>query len=257
MRRRRIRHQDDELGAVAAQKKREATAESAPAPLQRHEEGRPLTAESAADLQRRYGNAYVQRLVQRQEDEAAEGANEATPMTAAAKPKEYEFHSTAKMDEQGKLTLDLKPLLELRHMEVTDKELQSFLKTWVGLGVAQLGEEVESDTAEMEINTDGLLEMELGEPFLAAMNQKGKAHELPLDKNAPFGPQGLAATASLHFDRKEIDRIKLDGKEDLLKSPKNKRGMMLMVQLESPFPHQLDEDEQELFQGLMLFVGTD
>ncbi|MBK8430803.1 MAG: hypothetical protein IPL28_05710 [Chloroflexi bacterium] len=72
---------------------------------------------------------------------------------------------------------------------------------------------------------------------------------MPLDKNAPFGPQGLAATASLHFDRKEIDKIKLDGKEDLLKSPKNKRGMMLMVQLESPFPHQLDEDEQELFQG--------
>ena len=255
MKRRRSKHQDEEMGSVASRKHR--TAESAPAPLQRHEEGRPLTAESAADLQRRYGNAYVQRLVQRQEDEAAEETQEATAMTAAAKPKEYEFHSTAKMDEQGKLTLDLKPLLELRHMEVTDKELQSFLKTWVGLGVAQLGEEVESDTAEMEINTDGLLEMELGEPFLAAMSQKGKAHELPLDKNAPFGPQGLAATASLHFDRKEIDRIKLDGKEDLLKSPKNKRGMMLMVQLESPFPHQLDEDEQELFQGLMLFVGTD
>jgi hypothetical protein len=149
------------------------------------------------------------------------------------------------------------PLFVLHHLYLTQNELNFFLKRWGGVGVAQLGEEVESDTAEMEINTDGLLEMDLGETFMAAMNQKGKAHELPLDKEAPFGAQGLAATASLHFDRKEIDKIKLDGKDDLLKSPKNKRGMMLMVQLESPFPHQLDEDEQELFQGLLLFVGTD
>lgn len=262
MRRRKRRHQDEEQGGFTPAKQRGEQAQSAEqahdaSGVQRRPLDGPLTAETAAHLQKHYGNAYVQRLIQRQEsDEPASEAPANRPAAVAhSKPKEYEFQTRAKMEPNGRLLLNLKPLLDLRHLGVDDKQLQTLVKSWLGLGVFQMGPEAESETAEIEINTDGQLEMDLGETFLRALKKQGKEYDSLLNLNAPFGPEGLEAIATLHFDPKELDLIEIEGKKDLLGPRTNKHGTILLVQLKGLYPPLLDQDEQKAIMGTFVMVA--
>ncbi|MEM7330543.1 MAG: hypothetical protein AAF490_00535 [Chloroflexota bacterium] len=208
-------------------------------------EKRPFSPQHLASMQRQYGNTYVQRMIAEEQTSLQDELDNAT---------EHSFDAPTKLRPGGVLEVDLKPALELRHFNITDPEWEARIKRWVGIGGVQL-DDAKTPTTDIKVQTDGKLELQLGSTLPNRLQRMAQAVGQPIDLKRPFGEAGLSAEATLHVERKPLEKLPLDKIVPFLNEHKQQESLFLHIHLQSEFPIGEDGTETALFDTNLLLVA--
>ena len=180
--------------------------------------------------------------------------------------KEINFKSDASVESEGRLKLNVGPVIDLKKFGLTATASYESSKGWKGVGQARLGDKYHYWAPKLIVGADGKLSFELGHQFkldafsLSTTLSTGKggtslAHTLEL-KN-PFGTEGLNLAASLHYrlDDPAIKAAKLSAAYEILGREKSKTSVYLLLKAEGNFQAPGTDQPKSKFQGLLILEG--
>ena len=225
----------------------------------------PLAPAQLQQMQKQYGNAFVQRYVADQsatsadvDDEHSHEAESEQESAWIPDPEPLKFQSHVRMLGPAILELDLAPVLQSEKMGLKRQEFEAMLKKWAGIGFLNLGSVAATEADEIKLQTNGKLELPLSEGMAHQMRQLGEEAGLSeMARMAPFGPYGAEVEANLFFSRETILDMELPDTEKFLKSEQAKQSeAFLLLNVEGTFLAGGGNSEvQEDLTGFLLLAG--
>ena len=212
-------------------------------------------------LQRQFGNAYVQRYVADQQPAETEfGTSEprSAVQTWLPEPEPIKFQSKIRMVDAQTLEFDLNAALQSEKMGLDRTEFSALLKKWAGIGLLNLSGMSSSEADDIKVESDGRLQMPLSSGMAQQMRQSGEEAGLSeLAKNSPFGPYGAEVEANLFFSRETLLDMELPDTEKFLESdPAKQSEAFLLLNLEGTFlAGGGNSDVQKEMSGFLLLGG--
>jgi len=223
---------------------------------------RPLTPQTLLLMQRQYGNAYVQSILQDKkhgdkdqqkllEEEAAKASEQ------LAYSSEFHLNTKGMLNKDGQLSLDLAQIVSMERYSEASFNQRHAINSWQGLGQIEMENEQFKDN--MEMGTNGQMQMMLGPSFLEQLsrsdNPESKEPRAILDFNREFD---VELKASLHYqteDGRLLDSD-LNQQESVFDGNDNDAGFFLKVEIESIYQIRVDEKpEEKRFSGEFLLQG--
>ena len=219
----------------------------------------PLAPAQLQQLQKQYGNAFVQRYVADQQ--LAEVDQETSSEQESAwvpDPEPLKFQSHVRMIGANTLELDLAPVLQSEKMGLSRQEFEAALKKWAGIGFLNLGSLASTEADEIKLQSNGKLELPLSASMGQQMRKLGEEADLSeLARTAPFGTYGAEIEANLFFSRETLLDMELPETEKFLKSEQAKQAeAFLLFNIEGTFlAGGGNSDIQEDVSGFLLLTG--
>lgn len=215
-------------------------------------QGPGLTASNILMLQRRFGNAFVQRMIQRKEENEPEAkgsniadAEEEARLKRAQVDDRIKFSVPAQFNDRGELRLDLSQLLNLQKFGTLASDYAKKLRDWTGLGHFMMdndGQRIPFQEILTERETLMVKTMPYFRQNLYAAYKKADPQNEP-NWNSLFTAGKLDIEATLHYNLEDIEvrDEKFDRLTDIF------RGQHIL-----PFPVLLIRiKDQELGKGIL------
>ncbi|MEM9778238.1 MAG: hypothetical protein AAF902_26915 [Chloroflexota bacterium] len=226
----------------------------------------PLAPAQLQQMQKQYGNAFVQRYVADQSsatavDEEPTGQSEVEQEQETSwmpEPEPLKFQSHVRMIGPNTLELDLAPVLQSEKMGLDRREFEMLLKKWAGIGFLNLGSLASTQADEIKLQASGKLELPVEGGMSQQMRTLGEEAGLSeLARTAPFGPYGTEVEANLFFSRETLLDMDLPETEKFLNSEQAKQSeAFLLLNLEGTFlAGGGNPDVQEDLTGFLLLAG--
>lgn len=176
----------------------------------KHVQSRGLTPSNILQLQRRFGNAFVQRMIQRKEEETKTdnhaNAEEEARLKRAQVDDRLKFSVPANFNDRGELRLDLSQLLNLQKFGTLAGDYAQQLRDWTGLGHLIMGDrqkypfqEIETERETLKVKTLPYFQQNL----LHAYKQADPSRHP--NWNDLFEGGKLDIEATLHYNLEDIE----------------------------------------------------
>jgi hypothetical protein len=267
MTRRRIRVEKKELeserGAIhmlPARKPPEgqlAAATQLPAGLQRrglpaHSSAASLSQSAVLDMQRRYGNAAVQRYLASQGSRAGDAAiqrqlkPEKTKGEAAVGTEQLKFKAELNLSSDGNLSLELGPAVNLKNFGLAASGAYDVTKGWKAVGQLRLGDKKNYLAPQVTITPDGKATLELGAGLSKDIFSLSSSFAAGKDKTTlgatlgwrnPFGAERFDVKASMlsRLDVPQFSSAKMEANYRILGDQAEKSSPYLMLTFEGSY----------------------
>jgi hypothetical protein len=214
-----------------------------------HSSAASLSRGAVIDMQRRYGNAAVQRYLasQPQNDQVQRQIKpEKTKGEATLGKDELKFKAELNLSSDGNLTLELGPAVNLRNFGLAASGSYDVTKGWKAVGQLRLGDKKNYLAPEVTITPDGKATLELGAGLSKDVFSLSSSFATGEDKTTlgatlgwrnPFGAERFDVKASM-LSRLDIPRFssaKLETNYKVLGDATEKRSPYLMLTFEGSY----------------------
>jgi hypothetical protein len=234
-----------------------AEAQQLPAGLQRrglpgHSSAAALSQSAVLDMQRRYGNAAVQRYLAsrnaRVEDAAVQRQlkPEKTKGEAAVGRDELKFKAELNLSSDGNLTLELGPAVNLKNFGLAASGMYDVTKGWKAVGQLRLGDKKNYLAPKVIIAPDGKATLELGAGLSKDIFSLSSSFATGKDKTTlgatlgwrnPFGAERFDVKASMlsRLDVPKFSSAKMEANYKILGNEAEKSSPYLMLTFEGSY----------------------
>jgi hypothetical protein len=233
------------------------TPASLPAGLQRHalpghSSAASLQQAAVLDLQRRYGNAAVQRFLASQGSRSGEGVVQRQPKPektegeAAIGTGELKFKAELNLSSDGNLTLELGPAVNLKNLGLAASGAYDVTKGWKAVGQLRLGDKKNYLAPRVIVTPDGKAMLELGAGLSKDVFSLSSSFATGKDKTTlghtlgwrnPFGAERFDVKATLlsRLDVPKFQSARVEANYKMLGDEKEKSSPYLMLTFEGSY----------------------
>jgi hypothetical protein len=258
--RRELENQRGTTRAVSARKPPDVQlvqAPQLPAGLQRHglpghSSGAALRRSAVLDMQRRYGNAAVQRYLASQNPRTRDAAiqrqlkPEKTKGEAAVGTNQLKFKAELNLSSDGNLTLELGPAVNLKNFGLAESVMYDVTKGWKAVGQLRLGDKKNYLAPKVTITPDGKATLELGAALSKDVFSLSSSFATGKDKTTlgatlgwrnPFGAERFDVKASMlsRLDVPQFSSAKMEANYKILGDQAEKSSPYLMLTFQGSY----------------------
>jgi hypothetical protein len=228
-----------------------------PSALQRrvlpgHSSAAALSQSAVLDMQRRYGNAAVQRYLASQGSRADAAAiqrqlkPEKTKGEAAVGRDELKFKAELNLSSEGDLSLELGPAVNLKNFGLAATGSYDVTKGWKAVGQLRLGDKKNYLAPRVTITPDGKATLELGAGLSKDVFSLSSSFATGKDKTTlgatlgwrnPFGAERFDVKASMlsRLDVPQFSSAKMEANYKILGDEVEKSSPFLMLTFEGSY----------------------